>query len=214
MVSDPFLQGLRVLLSRKGAPQPAVLSRQAGLSDSAIRKLLAGDAKSPKLSTALAIAHALGMNVEDIVALSDGEFSSRPTIPIVGTVGAGARVPVFEAYEPGTGPRVVCPPGLPNGDLVAVEVTGDSMEPSFFSGDLLFYRRDSHDGVPSDAIGRICVCEDFDGMGWVKQVKRGSEPGFFHLISLNPTAENLHDIRLKWATPVRLHWPAELARKL
>lgn len=214
MVSDPFLQGLRVLLSRKGAPQPAVLSRQAGLSDSAIRKLLAGNAKSPKLSTALSIAQALGMNVEDIVALADGELPPRPAVPIVGTVGAGAKVPVFEVYEPGGGPAVSCPPGLSPNGMVAVEVEGDSMEPIYFSGDLLFYTRECEEGVPSEAIGRTCVCEDNDGMGWVKQVKRGSEPGLFHLISLNPSAENMHDIKLKWASPVRLHWPAELARKL
>jgi hypothetical protein len=51
-------------------------------------------------------------------------------------------------------------------------------------------------------------------MGWVKQVKRGSEPGLFHLISLNPGAETMWDVRLKWAAPVRFYLPAEFARKV
>jgi hypothetical protein len=50
-------------------------------------------------------------------------------------------------------------------------------------------------------------------MGWVKQVKAGDEPGLFHLISLNPGANTMWNVRLNWAARVRLHWPAELARK-
>jgi hypothetical protein len=68
--------------------------------------------------------------------------------------------------------------------------------------------------VPSEAINSRCVCEDETGMGWVKQVKRGSEPGLFHLISLNPGAETMWDVRLKWAAPVRFYLPAEFARKV
>ncbi len=141
-----------------------------------------------------------------------GAFSG-PTVSIVGKVGAGARVPVFEAYEPGAGPHVVCPPGLDPQSVVAVEIEGDSMEPVYSAGDLLFYTRSASDGVPSEAIGRRCVCECEDGLGWVKQVKLGTAPGLFNLISINPQADNQHDVRLKWAAPVLLHWPKELARK-
>ena len=80
--------------------------------------------------------------------------------------------------------------------------------------DLLFYSRNGHDSVPSDVIGHRCVCEDEEGMGWVKQVKAGDEPGLFHLISLNPGANNIWNARLKWAARVRLHWPSDLARSL
>lgn len=136
-----------------------------------------------------------------------------PTIAIAGKVGAGAKVPLFDAYEKGDGPQVECPPGLSPHGLVAVEVEGDSMDPIYADGDLLFYSRDSHEGVPSDSIGHKCVAEDEDGMVWVKQVRQGSEPGLFHLISLNPFAANSLNVRLKWAARVRLHWPAELVRK-
>jgi phage repressor protein C with HTH and peptisase S24 domain len=87
------------------------------------------------------------------------------------------------------------------------------MEPVYSAGDLLFYSRNGHDSVPSDVIGHRCVCEDADGMGWVKQVKAGDEPGLFHLISLNPTGANMWNVRLKWAARVRLHWPVEFVRK-
>ena len=129
-------------------------------------------------------------------------------------IGAGAKVPLFDAYEKGGGPQVECPPGLSPHGVVAVEIEGDSMEPIYSSGDLLFYTRNGHDAVLSDDIGHRCVCEDEDGMGWVKQIKPGDEPGKFHLISLNPGANNMWNIRLKWAARVRLHWPADLTKKI
>jgi phage repressor protein C with HTH and peptisase S24 domain len=140
------------------------------------------------------------------------EISADPE-PYPLQVGAGAQVPVFDAYEKGDGPQVECPPGLSPHGIVAVEVEGDSMEPIYSDGDLLFYTRNGHDAVLSDDIGHRCVCEDEDGMGWVKQIKPGDEPGLFHLISLNPGANNIWNVRLKWAARVRLHWPVELAKK-
>ncbi|WP_044008584.1 XRE family transcriptional regulator [Leisingera methylohalidivorans] len=148
------------------------------------------------------------------VLVSDLLIEDRPTIAIAGKVGAGAQVPVFDAYEKGDGPQVECPPGLSPHGVVAVEVEGDSMEPIYSHGDLLFYTRNGHDAVPSDVIGYRCVCEDADGMGWVKQVKAGDEPGLFHLISLNPGANTMWNVRLNWAVRVRLHWPAELAKRV
>lgn len=148
------------------------------------------------------------------VSVTDLIIEERPTVAIAGNVGAGANVPVFDVYEKGDGPQVQCPPGLSPHGVVAVEVIGDSMEPIYSAGDLLFYTRHSHEGVPADVVGHRCVCEDAEGMGWVKQVKLGSAPGLFNLISLNPGADNMHDVTLKWAARVRLHWPADLVRKV
>ncbi|EEX17034.1 putative phage repressor [Citreicella sp. SE45] len=161
------------------------------------------------------------ISAEELLRISEitgfdvpGEAPIRPTTAIAGKVGAGAQVPVFDAYPKGGGPQVECPPGLSPHGVVAVEVEGDSMEPVYSAGDLLFYTRDTHDGIPDDAIGHRCIVEDQDGMGWVKQVKAGEEPGLFHLISLNPGATNMWNKRLKWAARVRLHWPADLARRV
>jgi phage repressor protein C with HTH and peptisase S24 domain len=143
-----------------------------------------------------------------------GNLTSTQTITVAGRVGAGAKITLTDAYEKGAGPQVAHPGGLPPGKYVAVEVFGDSMEPVYSGGDLLFYTRETADGVPDDAIGRRCVCEDVNGMVWVKLIKRGSERGLFNLISFNPLAENQHDIVLKWAARVRLHWPADLVQSV
>lgn len=211
--ADKFLAGLRKIMAERGLKE-ATLSEAAGMNSSYLRDLKRGKAASPKLSTALRIADHLGMSVDQIIGAADRSVAPGPTIAIAGTVGAGAQVPLVDVYEKGDGPHVLAPQGLGVHGIVAVEVEGDSMEPTYSSGDILFYSRETHDGVPSEALGHTCVCEDENGMVWVKQVKLGSEPGLFHLISLNPQSDNIHDVSLKWASRVRLHWPRDLAVKL
>ncbi|WP_432256050.1 XRE family transcriptional regulator [Limimaricola sp. AA108-03] len=206
---DMIAQRIEALIAERGMNNRAV-ALSAGMSATGVRDIITRKTKNPTFANLLKIAEVLGVSVHEIV----GEAPTRRTIAIAGRVGAGAHVPVFDAYgKEGDGPQVEAPPGLPPSGIVAVEVEGDSMEPVYSAGDLLFYTRAVADGVPTEAIGRRCVCECERGLGWVKQVKLGSEPGLFNLISLNPGAENQHDVRLKWAAPVRLHWPADLARK-
>lgn len=193
------------------------LSKEAGLSKDGIRnwrrRFQAGDESAGANVTSISkVAAALGVS-ELWLLYGVTEQQPRPTVAIAGAVGAGAMVPVFDAHEKGDGPQVECPPQLSPHGIVAVEVKGDSMEPVYSAGDLLFYTREAADGIPTDAIGHRCVCEDMNGMGWVKQVRAGSEPGLFNLISLNPGADNQHDVKLKWAARVRMHLPADMARR-
>lgn len=195
----------------------------SGLSQAALAELM--DAKSSqKVDRSIVNKMRNGrrkIRAEELIIISEitwfptPESTSPPsTVTIAGKVGAGAKVPVFDAYEPGDGPQVERPSMLPLNGIVAVEVEGDSMEPIYSAGDLLFYSRTSHDGAPLDeVVGYRCVVEDENGMGWVKQVKLGTQKGLFNLIALNPEASNMHDVRLKWAARVLLHMPAEYVRK-
>lgn len=192
------------------------LSVKAGLSKDGIRnwrrRLNNGDESAGANATSISKV-AAALDVSEIWLMHGIGDDSAPTVTIAGRVGAGARVPVFDAYEKGDGPQVEVPPQLPTTGIVAVEIVGDSMEPVYSAGDILFYSRFTHDGVPAEAIGRRCVCEDADGNGWVKVVRAGRERGTFDLHSFNDTSPPMYGIMLKWAAPVRLHWPAELARK-
>ncbi len=187
------------------------IADSASVSYEQLKKVKQGKSQSTNVDDAQRVAAALGLTLDQFLS---GEFGQKSTVAIAGAVGAGAMVPVFDAYEKGDGPQVECPPQMSPHGVVAVEVQGDSMEPVYSAGDLLFYTREAAEGVPSDAIGHRCVCEDMDGMGWVKQVRAGSEPGLFHLISLNPGADNKHDVKLKWAARVRMHLPADMARRV
>lgn len=164
----------------------------------------------------------------DYIEAAAAIFGIRPSdlienpphpIAVAGLVGAGAQVPLHDAYEKGDGLfHVAAPEPLlrtgPAKGVVAVQVEGDSMAPMYQPGDVLFYTRHTHEGIPDEDIGRPCVVEDDEGMAWVKQVKRGTEPGLFHLISLNPDAETRHNVRIKWAARVMMVLPAEMVERI
>lgn len=194
--------------SRKGWTQ-ADLAEATGLSQSYIGAIESSRIdKSPSMDTLVAIADALGVRVGDL-------FDDARPVAVAGKVGAGAKVPLVDAYEKGDGLyHVACPSDLPfKKDIVAVEVEGDSMVPVYRDGDVLFYSREVV-GVPNEALGAVCICEDEAGEVWVKHVKPGTEPGKFHLISLNPLSDNMFDVALSWAAPVKLHWPKELVERV
>ncbi|TMV85532.1 helix-turn-helix transcriptional regulator [Thioclava sp. BHET1] len=207
---DMIAHRIEALIASKGTNNRAV-AISAGLGHTAVRDIISRKTKNPTYDTLLRIASVLNVPISEIT----GGDRSQVSIALAGNVGAGASVPLEDAYgKDGDGPHVECPPGLQGHGIVAVQVEGNSMEPVYFAGDVLFYSRPTHEGVPIEAIGRPCVCEDEDGLAWVKQVKAGSSPGLFHLIALNPSSLNQHDVRLKWAAPIKLHWPAELVRKI
>lgn len=199
----------------------AGLSKAAGLSKDGIRnwrrRFEAGDeVAGANVSSISKVATALGVSELWLLHGIEDAQSIRPvvsTIAVAGRVGAGAKVDLVDAYCKGDGLyHVICPPQINPHGIVAVEVAGTSMIPTYEPGSVLFYSRDAV-GVPVEAIGRICVCEDESGRAWVKQIKVGAEEGTFSLISLNPEAENMHGVRLKWAAPVRFSLPREYVRR-
>ncbi len=195
------------------------LSQRAGMSRDGIRnwrrRLDAGeDAAGATIGALSGIAKVLGVSETWLIhGLGDGPEGEN-NVAVAGRVGAGAEVDLEDAYTKGDGLyHVACPPQLSPSGIVAVEVTGDSMSPAYPPGTVLFYGRDTL-GVPTEAIGRICVCEDVDGRAWVKHLKTGSSEGTFSLISINPEAENRHGVRLKWAAPVKLALPPEYVKRI
>lgn len=184
---------------------------QADVSYEQLKKVRQGKSRTTNVDDAARVAQVFGLTLDQLLS---GEYGKAGTVEIAGSVGAGAKVPVFEVYEKGAGPRVEVPAGFPTSGIVAVEVQGDSMAPTYAPGEMLFYTRVTPDGVPDDAIGRICVVEDADGMGWVKQLRAGDEPGLFHLVSINPGSETMWNKRVKWAARVRFNLPPEVVRKV
>jgi hypothetical protein len=122
-------------------------------------------------------------------------------IPVCGYVGAGEEIICYDDHAIGAGlDEVEVPPGMPT-DMVAVIVRGDSMEPAFEDGSIIFYQRMT-DGVPPDCIGRPCVVKlENEGM-LLKKVRQGSKPNLYHLISKNPLHPPLVDQKLLWASRV------------
>lgn len=205
---DKIAANLERIIEEKGTNNRAV-AEAAGLGHTAVRDIITRRVKNPTYATLLRFAEVLGVDVADIIGLNITKSAGR--IAIAGRVGAGARVPLVDAYEKGDGLfHVACPPQLAPRGIVAVEVEGDSMAPMYQPGHILFFTRANHEGVAEEDIGLPCIIEDADGMAWVKMLKRGSAPGLWNLISLNPAADSAWDKPIKWAARVRLALPKEL----
>jgi phage repressor protein C with HTH and peptisase S24 domain len=143
------------------------------------------------------LAKALGVRPEELIASPQQE-----TVPLVGFVGAGARVYPVDDHEKGGGlEEVEAPPGVSARGLVAVRVRGDSMAPRYDDGEVLFFTR-KHDGVPDACLGRYCIVGLQDGDRMVKKVRQGSKPGHYHLVSVNSNTEPMLDVPLVWAALV------------
>lgn len=211
---DAFVRGLKIIMDADQWKMKP-LSLAAGMGESAVRDLFRNES-SPKVANAVALAKAVGRSVDEIVQIgTEGMIEAvAASVAVAGRVGAGAQVDLVDAYEKGDGLfRVAVPDGVSPRGIVAVEVEGDSMVPIYQPGEILFYSRETV-GVPTEAIGRICVCEDDTGKAWVKVVRVGREEGTFSLISLNPEAENMHGVRLKWAAPVKINLPPEYVQRV
>lgn len=211
---DAFVRGLKIIMTLDQWKMKP-LSLAAGMGESAVRDLFRNES-SPKVANAVALAKAVGRSVDEIVQIgTEGMVEAvAPSVAVAGRVGAGAQVDLVDAYAKGDGLyHIACPPQVSPHGIVGVEVRGDSMAPIYQPGDVLLYTRDTL-GVPSEAIGKICICEDEDGRAWVKVVRTGSQEGTFSLISVNPESAHMHGVRLKWAAPVRLHPPAEFVTKV
>jgi transcriptional regulator with XRE-family HTH domain len=142
----------------------------------------------------LRLAQALQCRPEDFIT------SLEKTVPVVGYVGAGAKVYPIDDHALGEGlEQVECPPGYDPDLVVALCVRGDSMLPMLRDGWLIFYSRDV-DGVPQECINRICVVKMPDDSIMVKEVRQGSKAWSYHLISHN--ADPIFDTKLIWATRV------------
>lgn len=197
---------LKSALKRRGMSQQQ-LADAIDVSKGYISEIASGK-KRPSIETLEQILDAIDADIAEIIP-------TRHVIAVPGYVGAGAEVYLSDPYPKGEGMyKVACPPQITPHGVVAVEVSGDSMEPVFSEGDLLFYTRNGDHGVPSEAIGRKCVAETEDGRVWVKQLKIGTAPGLFNLLSINPSATNMLDVRVKWAAPVRLHMPKEFVKRV
>ncbi|SEN90304.1 Peptidase S24-like [Paracoccus alcaliphilus] len=215
---DAFVRGLEVAMKRTGW-KAAPLSEASGMGTTAVRDLFRKKS-SPKVSTAFALASTIGMTVDEIIRLGEGAPSLIGNfIPVIGEVGAGARVPLTDVHENNGGMFSVAAPSqllrrAPASTFAAVIVSGDSMMPMYQPGDILFYSRATHEGIPDEDIGRPCVVEDATGMAWLKQVRTGDEPGLFHLISLNPNADTMHNQRIKWASRVIFALPEDMVERI
>lgn len=138
------------------------------------------------------------ISLEWLLTGKGSQKPTRPEVPIVSYVGAGAEVFAIDDSAQGSG-LIMVPAPVGMEDCVGAMIKGDSMHP-LRDGWLIFWQRDQS-GVPEDCIGQLCVCQVRDGPTLVKDLRRGSRKGLYRLESWNaPTRE---DVPLEWASRIR-----------
>src|ERR1700755_18415 len=123
------------------------------------------------------------------------EYLGLNAVPIMGRVGAGAVIEPDHEQVP--------PEGLGEGDLsfpieeelVAFEVSGDSMVPKYENGDVIVcYREQRH--PLSSFYGEEAAVRLKTGERYLKTIERGKGQGLVNLSSFN--AKPINGVKLDW----------------
>ena len=122
-------------------------------------------------------------------------------IPVVGDMSGGEAFSPVDDYEQGAASEYV-KIDFSDEDPVAIRVRGNSMAPVYRDGDLIICSRLRGADIAS-ALNKDCAVKTAAGEGYVKRLMTGTTSGVFRLRSYNSTYDDLVDVELDWAAPVR-----------
>lgn len=176
-------KNLETLMQEKQISQTR-LSKISGVSQSYIFKILNDQIKKPSLDTLEKLATALDSTVAQLNHSLELPKEADPVVglrkvPLISWVQAGLPTPVASLDD--LDKWYICPVSISN-EGFALKVRGESMEPMFYEGDIVFIDPE----VPAES-GRIVAAVD-DGAAdpeatLKKLVKDGSD---YYLKALNP----------------------------
>lgn len=183
-------QGDRIRLAREAADMTQKeLAKLVGCAQADVHRLESGQVTHSK-------------HLAKILSILNIDTSPTAMVPVVGYVGAGAAVLAIDDHAKGGGiDEIPAPPGMVNG--IALIVRGDSMEPKYTDGEVLFIEQTVYD--ISSLIGENCYVQLPDGHCFVKKLQYGSKPGLYSLISYN--APPIIDVAIERAYPIAFTKP-------
>lgn len=173
--------------------KPATASKLAGLEQTAVRMILLGRSKNPRADTIEKLAQALECRVEWLLT-GEGAIAplasstARPApdappvpirssmpmdVPVLGTA-AGSGDGAIQ-MDGGAIDQVRRPPGLSNArDVYAIYVEGESMEPRFAPGALVYVSPHKPPRIGDDVVVQVQLGEGQDApvLAYVKSLER------------------------------------------
>lgn len=184
----------------------AELARYLGIPAPAVTNILDGK-RNVKVQEARGIATFLACSVADIhIALGvRGSPPAGEKQPIMGYVGAGDQVILYQESDPGYGLDFIKSP-FPGYKGAAVRIRGDSMSPRYRENEVIGYTEAS--GDIGQLLGAEVVAKLEDGRLVLKVLQGGSEPGLYTLISLNATTPPILNVALDWVSEIDWHKPS------
>lgn len=150
-----------------------------------------GQTRTPSIEVIETYAAAFKVSPEYLAfgSRSNGEAN----IPVLGFVGAGDHVNII--LEDGNAIDWIIGPPM---RLFSVIVRGDSMEPVYREGDVIFFKPPTS---RSAAIGHDCVLVTETNKAYIKHLKRGESAGRYDLYSYN-AVDPIRDVLVRWAAPI------------
>ena len=135
------------------------------------------------------------------------ESLSKSYVPLMGYVGAGAKIEPDFGEMPSDGLGVVAVPFSIPADMVAFRVRGDLMLPVYREGHIIIVYRNQT--KPLEAFyGEEAVVQTSDGRRFIKTIMRGAEG--VNLVSWN--ARPMEGVKLKWIGEIFAVLPRQTLR--
>jgi repressor LexA len=125
-------------------------------------------------------------------------------VPIMGRVGAGAVIEPDSEQVPPEGLGDIELPFPISAETIAFEVSGDSMEPKYESGDVIVVYRDQRHPL-SSFYGEEAAVRLKTGERYLKTIERGKAPNVVNLKSFN--AKPINGVKLEWIGEICLTLP-------
>jgi len=171
------------------------LARKMGLDHASISGLIRG--KRPmRMNEAGTIARLLGVPVSQVLEHAGLQLHKQCACAVVGWIDGTGEAHLDWHNSSDTVPCLVgCP-----ANCLAIRFQTAATPLDHMDGWLIHFQQ-PQDGVPADAVGRLCLVKLREGMKVVASVRRGYLPGRWNLIRLAGGA--LENADLQWATPIR-----------
>jgi SOS-response transcriptional repressor LexA len=168
------------------------LGRRSGVPQPTAHRILAGDAKSPRIDNVMKLAKAMGLDGADLLAGKlNAEFDNNVTegpaikgrVPRISWVQAGTLSEAIDLFEPGYAEEWLDCPFPHSSTAFCLEVRGNSMFPEYRPGELILVEPQLEAIHDDDIVARTP-----DGQATFKRLQV-SEDGTF-LLALNPEFPN------------------------
>lgn len=177
----------------------APLARRAQLNESAVRDILRGRSRNPGIVTLTKIAGVLNLRPSAL-------YEEDQSWPVLGVIEGDGQLRELDKSS-SRAARVLNPFFAMRVERYgAILAQGSGLAPLAFDGDYLIVERDVS-GVEEGDLGRPCLCTLEDGRKVVRAVRRGDEPGKYHLFSVGPYGSSEPNATVKAATRIALVLP-------
>lgn len=171
------------VIKNKGT-NPTALAKLSGVPQPTIFKILKGQSKNPGVSTIESLASALDVSVPQLLYDPDLPKEAEPIaglrrVPLISWIQAGLPTPIGSLED--LDKWYLCPVGISKNGF-ALRVRGESMEPMFYEGDIVFIDPD----VCAEPGKIVAVVDDAAIEPEATLKKLVKEGDVFYLKTMNP----------------------------